>query len=86
MPSQYERKIINKLVLAIKQGKITTTKQQKQDSEDELFDIWEAKESEGQNSLVKLQAPKMKLPGHQESYNPSKEYLWDAKEKQEWLE
>ena len=28
----------------------------------------------------------MKLPGHQESYNPSLEYLFDEQEKKEWEE
>lgn len=33
-----------------------------------------------------IQAPKVKLPEHSESYNPSKEYLMDKDEQKEWEE
>ena len=33
-----------------------------------------------------IPAPKMKLPGHAESYNPPPEYLFTEKEKQQWEE
>jgi ribosome biogenesis protein ERB1 len=32
-----------------------------------------------------LPAPKMKLPGHNESYNVSEEYILTEEEKQQWL-
>lgn len=40
MASEYERKLVNKLVIGIKQGKIKL-KKDKEEKEEELFDIWE---------------------------------------------
>lgn len=88
MPSEYERKMVNKLVIAIKQGRITMPSQRKdQSSEEELpYDIWDTTDNSKLPALPQLQAPKAKLPGHNESYNPSAEYLFDEQETKDWQE
>lgn len=84
LPSKYERIKVNKLVQAIKLGRIDLNPKQK--PIEKLFDIWE--NSEPQDILKrmppKIAAPKMILPGHEESYNPSEEYLLTEEEKKQW--
>ncbi len=79
--------MINQLVLKIKQGTLTLTKKKKQE-EEPLMDLWEQITDEELKRFKKmppnLRAPKMKLPGHAESYNPSDEYLMTKEEIEEW--
>ncbi|EGR31248.1 hypothetical protein IMG5_115080 [Ichthyophthirius multifiliis] len=94
MPSKNERIKINKFMQAIQFGRIDLTRYlpqpEKVESEDEipLYDVWENdKPDEIQKNLPPaISAPKLKLPGHNESYNPPEEYLMTEKEKKEWLQ
>lgn len=63
--------------------------EEKDEQENKVWDIWE------DDSIVtwkprrmpkQITAPKRDMPTHAESYNPSDEYIFDEKEKQEWLE
>lgn len=81
---------MNKLVQAIKQGRIDPTRRKKPKPEENLFDLWE-NSNENEQTLAKnmptpISAPKLALPGHAESYNPSEEYLLSKEEAREWLE
>jgi len=61
----------------------------KQDQEEEkLWDLWEnAQEDDIMKKMAPaIPAPKLKLPGHAESYNPSEEYLFTEEELKEWNE
>ncbi|EAS04137.2 ribosome biogenesis protein bop1, putative (macronuclear) [Tetrahymena thermophila SB210] len=92
MPSKNERIKVNKLVQAIQLGRIDPKKyledQEKEEEQEEmLFDIWEG--TKDQDEIQKklppaISAPKVKPPGHNESYNPPSEYLMSEKEKKEW--
>lgn len=69
---------INRLVVAIKNGWINPDAKKKQPEEEKFWDLWEnTKDDDITNKLPPaISAPKMKLPGHAESYNPSEEYLF----------
>ena len=58
---------------------------EKQQSED-FYMLWSANDqSEAMRRIHNhIPAPKEKLPGNAESYNPPKEYLFNEKEKQKW--
>lgn len=90
LPSKWERIKVNKLVQAIKQGRLDPNRRKKPKTEENLFDLWENAEENSQN-LAKnmpppISAPKLSLPGHAESYNPSEEYLLSQEETREWLD
>jgi len=89
LPSKWERMKINKMVNAIRMGWMKPKQPKKPEDEldEKLWDIWE---NEEENEVSKklppvISAPKMKLPTHAESYNPSEEYLFDEEEKKQWL-
>ena len=49
--------------------------------------LWKTDEQpEDTKRVSTIPAPKMKLPGHAESYNPPPEYLMTDKEKERWDE
>ena len=49
--------------------------------------LWKTDEQpEDSKRVSTIPAPKMKLPGHAESYNPPPEYLMTDKEKERWDE
>lgn len=79
-PSKWEEKKVVKLVRAIRKGWLTTKKPpQKPD----VYQLWTDETEESNKTmagLTYLAAPKMKLPGHDESYNPPKEYLLSKEE------
>lgn len=55
------------------------------------FDLWETEDQAKSKSAQKrarrfIPAPKMRLPGHAESYNPPPEYLFTPEEEQKWRE
>ncbi len=56
--------------------------------EEEITDIWGQTTEDELTKLKKLppaiHAPKMLLPEHSESYNPSGEFLMSEKEQDEW--
>lgn len=69
---------INKLVVAIRNGWIKPDQRKKQPEEENLWDLWEnvADDELALKMPPAIAAPKLKLPGHAESYNPSEEYLF----------
>ncbi|XP_062426721.1 ribosome biogenesis protein BOP1 isoform X2 [Rhea pennata] len=84
IPSLIEKEKVSKLVHAIKMGWIKPRKP-KEDAPT-YYDLWA---HEDPNSILgrhkmHVPAPKMKLPGHEESYNPPPEYLPSEEEKLAW--
>ena len=52
-----------------------------------FYMLWKTDEQpEDSKRVSTIPAPKMKLPGHAESYNPPPEYLMTDKEKERWDE
>ncbi|XP_015679427.1 ribosome biogenesis protein BOP1 [Protobothrops mucrosquamatus] len=84
IPSLLEKEKVSRLVHAIKMGWI----QPRRPREDTgvFYDLWA---QEDHNSILgrhkmHVPAPKLPLPGHQESYNPPPEYLLTEEEKLAW--
>lgn len=71
---------VSKLVHAIKMGWIKPRRVE-DNSKGKYYDLWAGEDS---SILAKhrmhLPAPRIPLPGHQESYNPPPEYLFTAEE------
>lgn len=74
IPSKWESKKVVKLVRAIRMGLI---KFDKPKEEPRFYPLWrdDSSSTEKANHLAYIPAPKPKLPGHEESYNPSLEYI-----------
>ncbi|XP_054023474.1 ribosome biogenesis protein BOP1 [Dryobates pubescens] len=84
IPSLVEKEKVSKLVHAIKMGWIKPRKPK--DDSPTYYDLWA---HEDPNSILgrhkmHVPAPKMKLPGHEESYNPPPEYLLSEEERLAW--
>ncbi|XP_050925666.1 ribosome biogenesis protein bop1 isoform X2 [Lates calcarifer] len=84
IPSLIEKEKVSKLVHAIKMGWIKPRRVE-DDSRGRYYDLWSTEDS---SILAKhkmhLPAPKIPLPGHQESYNPPPEYLFTDEERALW--
>ncbi|GAA6231027.1 ribosome biogenesis protein BOP1 isoform X1 [Lates japonicus] len=84
IPSLIEKEKVSKLVHAIKMGWIKPRRME-DDSRGRYYDLWSTEDS---SILAKhkmhLPAPKIPLPGHQESYNPPPEYLFTDEERALW--
>ncbi|KAF7645030.1 hypothetical protein LDENG_00211500 [Lucifuga dentata] len=84
IPSLIEKEKVSKLVHAIKMGWIKPRRME-DDSRGRYYDLWMSEDS---SILAKhrmhLPAPKIPLPGHQESYNPPPEYLFNEEERSLW--
>ncbi|XP_044192409.1 ribosome biogenesis protein bop1 [Thunnus albacares] len=84
IPSLIEKEKVSKLVHAIKMGWIKPRRVE-DDSRGRYYDLWANEDS---SILAKhrmhLPAPKIPLPGHQESYNPPPEYLFTEEERALW--
>ncbi|CAL5006506.1 unnamed protein product [Urochloa decumbens] len=75
VPSKWEQKKVVKLVRAIRNGWI---KFDKPKEESNLYLLWGDENDTADNKrhgLSYIPAPKSNLPGHEESYNPSVEYI-----------
>jgi len=75
VPSKWEQKKVVKLVRAIRNGWI---KFDKPKEEPNLYLLWGDETDTADNKrqgLSYIPAPKPNLPGHEESYNPSVEYI-----------
>lgn len=74
IPSKWEGKKILKLVRAIREGRIQLDKPKE---EPKLSLLWgdDSGSSGKSRGLAYIPPPKPKLPGHEESYNPSVEYI-----------
>merc|ERR1719464_2528797 len=91
LPSVDEKRAVGKMVHAIKMGWMKAKSEKKADEEDPekrpFYMMWKTDndlEEEVKRIKDTIPAPKMKLPGHEESYNPPPEYLFTDKEKKEW--
>ncbi|KAM7373765.1 hypothetical protein PAMP_008592 [Pampus punctatissimus] len=84
IPSLIEKEKVSKLVHAIKMGWIKPRRVE-DESRGRYYDLWANEDS---SILAKhrmhLPAPKIPLPGHQESYNPPPEYLFTDEERALW--
>ncbi|MEQ2208704.1 hypothetical protein XENOCAPTIV_012179, partial [Xenoophorus captivus] len=84
IPSLIEKEKVSKLVHAIKMGWIKPRRVE-DDSRGRFYDLWA---SESSSILAKhkmhLPAPKIPLPGHEESYNPPPEYMFTDEERALW--
>ncbi|KAI5414756.1 ribosome biogenesis protein BOP1 homolog [Lathyrus oleraceus] len=74
IPSKWEAKKVVQYVRAIRKGLITFDKPKEVDGP---YLLWEDDSglTEKANHLAYIPAPKQKLPGHDESYNPPLEYI-----------
>jgi ribosome biogenesis protein ERB1 len=90
VPSRWEHKKIVKLVRAIRKGWIKP--KSAVEVKPEFYDVWKpANEQEWLalqeqvKAMQRLPPPKIRLPGHAESYNPPPEYLPTDEEAKQWL-
>ena len=88
VPSKHEAKKVMKIVRAIREGRIVPPNKVKEQQEEEKynFDLWNDNETETNDHIMNLRAPKLPPPTNEESYNPPEEYLMDEEEKKKWLE
>ncbi|KAI8884581.1 BOP1NT-domain-containing protein [Backusella circina FSU 941] len=84
IPSKWEAKKIMKIVRAIRQGRIVPHKPK--DEKPRFYNLWGDEDTPREDHIMHIAAPKMKLPEHDESYNPPEEYLPDQDEVKEWNE
>ncbi|KAI5091549.1 ribosome biogenesis protein bop1 [Silurus meridionalis] len=79
--NEYE---VSKLVHAIKMGWIKPRRPK--DTTPKYYDLWAQEDPNAILGRHKMHvpAPKMRLPGHEESYNPPPEYLLTEEEKLAW--
>ncbi|XP_066921058.1 ribosome biogenesis protein bop1-B-like [Clytia hemisphaerica] len=80
-PSIWEHKKVMKIVRAIRNGWIKP--KVKSDGQPKYYLIW-GKDDRPNDHPMRWAAPKLKLPGHEESYNPPPEYLPTEEEKAAW--
>jgi ribosome biogenesis protein ERB1 len=81
IPSKWENKKIVALVRAIRNGNFKI----KEELPERNYDLWLGTAAEvGSKMGPRIEAPKMKLPTHAESYNPPSEYLLSQEEQQQW--
>ncbi|XP_039648342.1 ribosome biogenesis protein bop1 [Perca fluviatilis] len=84
IPSLVEKDKVSKLVHAIKMGWIKPRRVD-DDSRGRYYDLWANEDSSIlARHKMHLPAPKIPLPGHQESYNPPPEYLFTDEERALW--
>ncbi|XP_064393432.1 ribosome biogenesis protein bop1-B-like isoform X2 [Halichondria panicea] len=81
-PSKWEQRKVSKLVQAIKAGRIQP---RKPPHKPKFYDLWgQGDETTAGRHRMHIPAPRLKLPGHAESYNPPPEYLPTPQERDEW--
>ncbi|KAL2473800.1 Transducin/WD40 repeat-like superfamily protein [Forsythia ovata] len=79
IPSKWESKKVLELVRAFRKGRIKFDDKPKEESN--LYDVWADDSSlTERQGLTHIPAPKFKLPGHEESFNPSGEYILSQEE------
>ena len=82
IPSKTEGRMIMKIAQKLRLGKMKTLTNDKEQVVH--YDIWKDQQQIDKSS--RIQAPKISLPEHNESYNPPVEYLLNKDEEEEWLE
>ncbi|XP_068188592.1 ribosome biogenesis protein bop1 [Antennarius striatus] len=84
IPSLVEKEKVSKLVHAIKMGWIKPRRVE-DNTRGRYYDLWASEDSSIlARHRMHLPAPKVPLPGHQESYNPPPEYLFTDEERALW--
>jgi len=78
VPSKWEAQRVAYLVRAIKKGWIDPNKSSTKEKP-RFYDIWSDDKQDFKRHPLPLTAPKQRLPGHKESYNPPDEYLLSEK-------
>lgn len=90
IPSISEKRIVSKLVTAIKRARLKPKPKPKKDSQFNFaYDLWANEEKEKKQTKRSeryIAAPKARPPGHEESYNPPPEYLLTEEEKKAFEE
>jgi ribosome biogenesis protein ERB1 len=94
LPSIDEKRKVGKMVHAIKMGWMKTRAErlkaleEKGDDTQKYYMLWKTDDQVDDDSARRIRdlipAPKMRLPGHAESYNPPPEYLFTEREKKDW--
>ena len=91
LPSVDEKRAVGRMVHAIKMGWMKAKTDKKADEDDperrSFYMMWKTDndlEDEVKRIKDTIPAPKMKLPGHEESYNPPPEYVMNDKERERW--
>ena len=74
IPSKWEHKKIVKLVHALRMGRMKKTHEHTT-PKPAFYQLWSEVGGKGRGHQMHIPAPRMKLPGHAESYNPPPEYL-----------
>ncbi|PRQ18717.1 putative transcription factor WD40-like family [Rosa chinensis] len=78
IPSKSESKLVKRLVLAIRKGLIKPRKDEEEEEEESVYPLWgddsNSTEKDGSH-LSYIPAPKPKLPGYEESFNPPPEFI-----------
>lgn len=84
IPSLIEKEKVSKLVHAIKMGWIKP--RQPKVTTPQYYDLWAQEDPNAILGRHKMHvpAPKLRLPGHEESYNPPPEYLLSEEERLAW--
>lgn len=72
-----------KIVRAIRAGRIVP-KKPVENEQPRFYSIWSNDDTPIAPHPMHMPAPKLKLPSHNESYNPPAEYLFSEEEKKEW--
>ena len=80
VPKKYEAKMVVKYVRMIRAGKLLRPPEPLPEEERYNFDVWDRDDDVKHRGAVPIPAPKPKLPGHAESYNPPVEYLLSKEE------
>ncbi|KAL4235262.1 Ribosome biogenesis protein 1 [Mactra antiquata] len=93
IPSKWEKLKVGQMVHSLKMGwmKPSKTEEEQEKEEEEEDDmsyymIWKDDEETEFSKRYRqhIPAPKLSLPGHEESYNPPPEYLFTKEEKEKW--
>ena len=78
---------VMKLVVAIRNGWIKPRKEFEIDEKPYFHLLWSDTPDDNKSSkdtLPHIPAPKLRLPGHRESYHPPPEYLPSSEEEEKW--
>ncbi|GFY64747.1 ribosome biogenesis protein bop1, partial [Trichonephila inaurata madagascariensis] len=75
---------VSKLLWSIKTGHLLP--RAPKEKKDEFYALWTSDIAEESKRHNYIPAPKRKLPGHEESYNPPPEYLFTKEEEDKWNE
>ncbi|XP_022668446.1 ribosome biogenesis protein bop1-A-like [Varroa destructor] len=87
IPSLHEKRLVGRMVHLIKSGIYAKCwKPKPKDEGPRYYNIWKDEEDPALVRRLRsfIPAPKLKLPGHEESYNPPEEYLFTPEEEAEW--